>query len=467
MNYTFLLNTSSTKISQKVLAASSNTDRAPKVTVSIGEAIDKLSILELKYKKITDPDKRVEIQKEIRVLSVCDVYKTTYAFYYHLLMFVNERIWDLTDNVKQMTYTHPDFAKISSDIFEYNQKRFRIKNWFNLHTSSEIKEQKSYASTHCRIVIHNERDVYDKIPEINYLLLEYDTVSFECDSETSATIHRLFNNPTIITNDGNPSPVITVDIATYTFESESSIRETFAFLPIHYIAGGLLGDFIQSLSVVCETFYNTGRKGILYVSQQKGDSFRLGIEHTYKDTYNVISSQQYIHQYKIHTNELYDIDLTVWRNVPNFYHTNENWVVRYSNMYKISWGKHPWIRVPVDNQWSDKVLINTTNYRFPVLDFKLLYQKYGSQLVFISSDKAQYTHFRTITELDIPYHAVTDFDELCCAISSCKLFVGSLSAPLAIAIALNVPCVVGLSGVWDDRLNVGFESIRDNIRYSV
>ena len=42
-----------------------------KVEVSIGEAIDKLSILELKMKKITNEHKKIEIQKEINVLQDC------------------------------------------------------------------------------------------------------------------------------------------------------------------------------------------------------------------------------------------------------------------------------------------------------------------------------------------------------------------------------------------------------------
>jgi hypothetical protein len=151
------------------------------VKVSIGEAIDKLSILELKLKKISNNEKRIEIQKEINELQECNIYKTKYGFYYNLLMYINEKIWDLTDTVKTMTIDNPDFSGISNDIFEYNQKRFRIKNWFNLSTTSNIKEQKSYASTYCKIRIENEDVLYNKIPEINYLLLEYDLVSFDCE----------------------------------------------------------------------------------------------------------------------------------------------------------------------------------------------------------------------------------------------------------------------------------------------
>ena len=49
-----------------------------KIEVSIGEAIDKLSILELKLKKINNEDKKKEIEKEIKVLDECYTYIKKY-----------------------------------------------------------------------------------------------------------------------------------------------------------------------------------------------------------------------------------------------------------------------------------------------------------------------------------------------------------------------------------------------------
>ena len=127
-----------------------------RLEVSVGEAIDKLSILEIKLSKITDEQQRNEIQKEINALSECLQHKHTYEFYYNILMYVNERIWTMTDDIKQMTPNDPSFAHIANKIFEFNQKRFRIKTRFNLLTSSNIKEQKSYAASHCQIDIDSE-----------------------------------------------------------------------------------------------------------------------------------------------------------------------------------------------------------------------------------------------------------------------------------------------------------------------
>jgi len=167
-----------------------------KIEVSIGEAIDKLSILELKMKKISDENKKIEIQKEINVLQECETYKSKHDFYYNLLMYVNEKIWDMTDIIKSIHIEDPQFSHISNKIFEFNQKRFRIKNWFNLLTDSNLKEQKSYACTHCRIVVDDENVFFNKLPEINYLAIGYDVLTFE--SPLISTIQEFLKIPTIL-----------------------------------------------------------------------------------------------------------------------------------------------------------------------------------------------------------------------------------------------------------------------------
>ena len=140
-----------------------------KIEVSIGEAIDKLSILELKLKKINNEEKKKEIVKEIKVLDECYTYIKKYEILYNLLIYVNESIWDMTDIIKSISVTDSKFPLISNQIFEFNQKRFRIKNWYNLTSNSNLKEQKSYSQSNCKIVIDNKTTFYNKIPEIIYI----------------------------------------------------------------------------------------------------------------------------------------------------------------------------------------------------------------------------------------------------------------------------------------------------------
>ena len=152
------------------------------ISVSVGEAIDKYSILQLKLAKITDPTKLVEIQKEIAALQICTEYIIGYDFFYKLLVHINDQIWILTDIIKVMLPNNPAFPWTSDEIFKLNQKRYRLKNAFNILSGSEIKEQKSYSQSSCHILTDTET-VYRKIPEINYLLLEYDSVSFDVEMQ--------------------------------------------------------------------------------------------------------------------------------------------------------------------------------------------------------------------------------------------------------------------------------------------
>ena len=394
-----------------------------KVEVSIGEAIDKLSILHLKMKKISDENKKIEIQKEIDCLQECSTYIKQYDYFYNILMFVNEKIWDLTDRIKT---NPPNYAEISKDIFDYNQKRFRIKNWFNLLTNSNIKEQKGYALTNCYIEV-DEIICFSKLSQISYLALDYDTVTINHPNMVT-----ILNIPTIQINEN-----ISNELEKFV-NLDFDVPDIFTFVVPHtsYIIGGMLGDFIQSLSVICEQYYKTGSKGILYISEE-GDKFRNGLLNTYNDLYPVIIKQKYIQEFKIYENQHIDINLIEWRNSPIL--LTNNWYNIYNSTYNIEWGKRKWFESNYNSFWSDKIVINTTNYRFPVfIDFFNTLDK-DSDYVFISSDKSHFEFFMKYINNDrvILYYEFKSFDELVTIINSCKLFIGGFSAPLSIAHALH------------------------------
>jgi len=105
---------------------------------------------------------------------------------------------------------------------------------------------------------------------------------------------------------------------------------------IVYIASGLLGDFFSQLSVIKEKYNETGQKGILYICNIK-ETFRNPLEEVYKDTYDIIMSQEYIIDYKIFNNEAYDIDLSSWRHYPLLF--QQNFHKTYSSTYNIDWNE--------------------------------------------------------------------------------------------------------------------------------
>lgn len=148
------------------------------IEISIGEGLDRLSILEIKQKEITDEKKKVHITNEIQSLSELTIHKQTFCYYYKLLLHVNTQIWNHTNTIKSITPTHTEFSMIAHSIFELNQSRFRLKNIMNQLSESHIQEQKSYGATLVEIEL-NDSDTID-LDMVSTLSLQYDTVTIRC-----------------------------------------------------------------------------------------------------------------------------------------------------------------------------------------------------------------------------------------------------------------------------------------------
>jgi len=123
------------------------------VEVSIGELLDKISILEIKQEKIKDPEKLKFISKEHSILkdqldkNVKSVDKLDELF--QSLKEINAKLWVIEDEKrlceKQKDFTEK-FIKLSRDVHFLNDDRAKIKLEINIHTGSLIKEIKEYTS---------------------------------------------------------------------------------------------------------------------------------------------------------------------------------------------------------------------------------------------------------------------------------------------------------------------------------
>ena len=121
------------------------------VEVSIGELLDKISILEIKQEKIKDSDKLKYIQDEYNVLKdqlskhVKSDDKLNELF--RSLKKINSKLWLIEDD-KRMCEKNSDFSekfiKLSRDVHFLNDDRAKIKLQINNHTGSKIKEIKEY-----------------------------------------------------------------------------------------------------------------------------------------------------------------------------------------------------------------------------------------------------------------------------------------------------------------------------------
>jgi hypothetical protein len=407
------------------------------VAVSVGEAVDKLCILEIKQRRIAN---NTEIVKEISLLAGVRKYIDANPMFYRLLTYVNEYIWDQTNRIKLLSITDPLFAESANNIFEYNQKRFRIKSWFE----SDIKEQKSYIAKQC--VVDIDDTLHYKIPELLHLALDHDIVYFVTNNDVDSNIVRTLCPTFRIGKPNHLIPVIQLSECEY---MDAKIRPLFEPEPIWYLSGGLMGDFIHQLSIIKENYLKTGRKGNLLICNE-GERFAYGVETAYKDTYDIVTRQSYITSYRtvtadelkrVYTHSTF-IMLSFWRKSPLVY--KATWYDIFKGFYDIEWAKHRWLdNIPVESIWKDKVVLNYTRKRSIVVsELKHMYAVYGESLVFMSFDKADYDDCAHILGNAIPFYKPASLNDMCVCINSCKTFIGGLSLPLAMSFALHKESIV-------------------------
>ena len=123
------------------------------VEVSVGELLDKVSILEIKKEKIKDPEKLKFIENEHSILTeqlnknvktdpkLNDLFLT--------LKNINAKLWVIEDDKRQCEKDKEfsdKFVKLSRDVHFLNDERAKIKLDINNHTGSNIKEIKEYTS---------------------------------------------------------------------------------------------------------------------------------------------------------------------------------------------------------------------------------------------------------------------------------------------------------------------------------
>ena len=219
-------------------------------------------------------------------------------------------------------------------------------------------------------------------------------------------------------------------------------------MSIIYISGGLLGDFIHQLSIINEIYIKTNRKGVLYIANI-GDKFRNGLEKTYNDLYKIVILQEYIQDFKIYNNQKYHINLSNWRNYINDSRYNLYNIIK--NKYHIDWGKNKWLNnIPKLEEWENKTIINTVEYRFPNKSFfEPLINVDLTNFVYVSIFKNEYEYFVNKTNIKINYYSPKSLMELCIILNSCEKVIGSLSAPLSIATSLHKNCVYGIDDSQD------------------
>ena len=117
--------------------------------ISVGELIDKITILSIKAERLTDPKKQLnvsneliklkEIESSLKIPNIQELYKQLY--------FVNSELWYIEDSKRQCEKDQnfgPMFIEYARNVYIKNDERARIKNEINKLVGSSIVEEKSY-----------------------------------------------------------------------------------------------------------------------------------------------------------------------------------------------------------------------------------------------------------------------------------------------------------------------------------
>jgi DNA-binding transcriptional regulator PaaX len=124
-----------------------------KVPVSPGELLDKITILRIKSKRMSDEKKlanvRLELQELEQTWSGSPYFKINIAADIDALQAVNEKLWVIEDDIRDKERAQAfdaEFVRLARSVYVENDERAAIKRRINVTLGSTLVEEKSYAS---------------------------------------------------------------------------------------------------------------------------------------------------------------------------------------------------------------------------------------------------------------------------------------------------------------------------------
>jgi len=123
-----------------------------KVDVSVGEFLDKVTILEIKSERIKDQAKLENVNKELTLMkevwNKSEFAKADISDETDRLKKINEKIWEIEDNIRDKERDRnfdEGFVELARSVYYSNDERANIKKELNLKLGSGLVEEKSYS----------------------------------------------------------------------------------------------------------------------------------------------------------------------------------------------------------------------------------------------------------------------------------------------------------------------------------
>ena len=116
----------------------------PQIPISIGELLDKITILQIKSKHTDNEYVIKELQDLSKIAQELEVYKQSYL---NELLIVNSLLWDIENKLRELEEEYrfdEEFISLARQVYISNDKRAEIKRKINEETNSSYKEIKLY-----------------------------------------------------------------------------------------------------------------------------------------------------------------------------------------------------------------------------------------------------------------------------------------------------------------------------------
>jgi hypothetical protein len=122
------------------------------VPVSVGELLDKITILRIKFDRLQDPKQRQNVAHELQLLETIAQSqlesRADYTSLMNQLQAVNAKLWDIEEgkrDCERRKVFDEHFIQLARSVYIENDRRAALKRSLNVLLGSEILEEKSYA----------------------------------------------------------------------------------------------------------------------------------------------------------------------------------------------------------------------------------------------------------------------------------------------------------------------------------
>lgn len=206
-----------------------------KLDVSLGEALDKLTILEIKKNKIRD-HRQHDIITEFNYLSKeLQEYTERHKYLYSILYKTNARIWDCMDIIRETNKPISELYDYVDETIVLNDSRYLVKKKINEVCNSTLKEQKGYNLRILTIILNCDVDTIVILNgAIRYYSFFYDELILLAKNENIRHLQQMFHDDKFIkvkdNNEDTNSDTDTTGDRIIVNDTDISTKVSYSFL---------------------------------------------------------------------------------------------------------------------------------------------------------------------------------------------------------------------------------------------